>query len=99
MLSLRREVVGYGRPMGLRWLPTGLSNASNTWIPFMRTSSKYRNAGVGDACLMRQKEAPKGIDVVYDPVGGSAFQEALKVVNWGAQILIIGFASGSIPKV
>lgn len=46
-----------------------------------------------------QKEAPKGIDVVYDPVGGSAFQEALKVVNWGAQILIIGFASGSIPKV
>ncbi|KAK9915971.1 hypothetical protein WJX75_006753 [Coccomyxa subellipsoidea] len=46
-----------------------------------------------------KKEAPKGIDVVYDPVGGSAFQEALKVAKWGAQILIIGFASGTIPKV
>lgn len=46
-----------------------------------------------------QKEAPKGVDVIYDPVGGSSFQEALKVAKWGAQILFIGFASGSIPKV
>ena len=46
-----------------------------------------------------QKVAPKGVDVVYDPVGGKSFEEALKVVKWGAQILIIGFASGDIPKV
>ena len=46
-----------------------------------------------------QKVAPKGVDVVYDPVGGKSFEEALKVVKWGAQILIIGFASGGIPKV
>ncbi len=50
------------------------------------------------ACAL-QKVAPKGVDVVYDPVGGKSFEEALKVVKWGAQILIIGFASGSIPKV
>lgn len=43
--------------------------------------------------------APKGVDVVYDPVGGKSFEEALKNVKWGAQILIIGFASGGIPKV
>ena len=46
-----------------------------------------------------QKVAPQGVDVLYDPVGGEPFQEALKTVNWGAQILIIGFASGTIPKV
>ena len=49
-------------------------------------------------CCM-QEAAPQGVDVVYDPVGGVPFQEALKAVNWGAQILIIGFASGTIPKV
>ena len=49
--------------------------------------------------LPLQKLAPKGVDVVYDPVGGKSFEEALKVVKWGAQILIIGFASGDIPKV
>lgn len=43
--------------------------------------------------------APKGVDVVFDPVGGSALFEALKCVTWGAQYLVIGFASGDIPKV
>ncbi|GLC40695.1 hypothetical protein PLESTB_000031800 [Pleodorina starrii] len=43
--------------------------------------------------------APKGVDVVFDPVGGSALFEALKAVGWGAQYLVIGFASGDIPKV
>lgn len=40
-----------------------------------------------------------GIDVLFDPVGGLPFTEALKTLKWGGQIAIIGFASGSIPKV
>ena len=40
-----------------------------------------------------------GIDVVFDPVGGFPFTEALKTLKWGGQIAIIGFASGTIPKV
>jgi hypothetical protein len=36
---------------------------------------------------------------VFDPVGGAALFEALKAVAWGAQYLVIGFASGDIPKV
>lgn len=39
----------------------------------------------------------KGIDVLYDPVGGKLTKQALKLLNWGAQILVIGFASGDIP--
>lgn len=41
----------------------------------------------------------KGIDVLYDPVGGKLAKEALKLLNWGAQILVIGFASGEIPVI
>lgn len=40
-----------------------------------------------------------GIDIVFDPVGGALFNESLKCVNWGAQILVIGFASGHVPKI
>ncbi|MEW5301471.1 MAG: hypothetical protein WDW36_004330 [Sanguina aurantia] len=50
------------------------------------------------ASLIKQA-APKGVNVVYDPVGGSQFQDALKSVAWGAHYLVIGFASGGIPKV
>jgi NADPH2:quinone reductase len=41
----------------------------------------------------------KGADVVYDPVGGDAFDEALRAVNWEAWMLVIGFAGGRIQSV
>ncbi|KAH9767636.1 PKS ER domain-containing protein [Citrus sinensis] len=41
----------------------------------------------------------KGVDVLYDPVGGKLTKESLKLLNWGAQILVIGFASGEIPVI
>ncbi|KAK8552631.1 hypothetical protein V6N12_041215 [Hibiscus sabdariffa] len=41
----------------------------------------------------------KGVDVLYDPVGGKLTKEAMKLLNWGAQILVIGFASGEIPVI
>ncbi|KAH7421903.1 hypothetical protein KP509_13G080600 [Ceratopteris richardii] len=41
----------------------------------------------------------KGVDVLYDPVGGKLFKDSLKVLNWGAHVLIIGFTSGDIPSI
>ena len=41
----------------------------------------------------------KGVDVVYDPVGGDMFEAALRSTAWGGRVLVIGFASGEIPKV
>ena len=38
-----------------------------------------------------------GVDVVYDSVG--KVEESLRVVGWGARILVIGFAGGKIEKV
>jgi len=41
----------------------------------------------------------KGVDVVYDPVGGDIFEAALRSTAWGGRVLVVGFASGDIPKV
>jgi NADPH2:quinone reductase len=40
-----------------------------------------------------------GVDVVYDPVGGELFDQALKCTNWGGRLLIVGFAGGSVPQI
>ena len=40
-----------------------------------------------------------GIDIVYDPVGGSSFLTALSCCKPEARYLIIGFASGNIPQI
>jgi NADPH2:quinone reductase len=41
----------------------------------------------------------RGVDVVYDPVGGDLAEPALRSTAWGGRYLVIGFASGSIPAV
>jgi len=38
----------------------------------------------------------RGVDVVYDPVGGDLFDAARRVVAWEGRLLVIGFAGGRI---
>ena len=40
----------------------------------------------------------RGVDVVYDPVGGDAFDRSTKILAWEARLLVVGFASGRIPE-
>lgn len=40
-----------------------------------------------------------GVDVVFDPVGGPAFDAALRATNPEGRLLTIGFASGSVPQI
>ena len=39
-----------------------------------------------------------GADVIYDAVGGDAFDQSLRCINWYGRLLVIGFASGRIPE-
>lgn len=41
----------------------------------------------------------RGVDVVYDPVGGDLTEAALRATAWRGRYLVIGFASGDIPKI
>ena len=41
----------------------------------------------------------QGVDVVYDPVGGDLFEQALRSLAWNGRHLVIGFAAGRIPQV
>jgi len=57
----------------------------------------YKEESIRDR--VRALTAGKGADVVYDPVGGDAFDQALRAVNWEARMLVIGFAAGRIQAV
>ena len=41
----------------------------------------------------------KGVDVVYDAVGGHYAEPALRSMAWGGRYLVVGFAAGDIPKI
>ena len=36
----------------------------------------------------------RGVDVVFDPVGGAIFEESLRCIAYGARLLVIGFTGG-----
>ncbi|MEL7543192.1 MAG: NADPH:quinone oxidoreductase family protein, partial [Pseudomonadota bacterium] len=41
----------------------------------------------------------KGVDVVYDCVGGPYAEPAVRAMAWGGRFLVIGFAAGDVPKI
>ncbi len=47
---------------------------------------------------VRELTGGKGVDVVVDPVGGELADQALRAMGWHGRYLVIGFASGDIPK-
>jgi len=47
---------------------------------------------------LRKLTGGRGIDVVYDPVGGAYTEAALRAIAWQGRFLVIGFAAGDIPK-
>jgi NADPH2:quinone reductase len=40
----------------------------------------------------------QGADVIYDPVGGDLFDQAIRSIAWNGRLLVVGFASGRIPE-
>lgn len=55
------------------------------------------DSGTGD--IRAEVKALGGADVVYDAVGGTGFDAALRATNPEGRILCIGFASGTVPQV
>jgi NADPH2:quinone reductase len=41
----------------------------------------------------------RGVDVIYDPVGGKHAEPALRSMAWKGRYLVVGFAAGEIPKI
>ena len=57
----------------------------------------YAREDLRDA--LRKAGGARGIDVVYDPVGGPHAEPALRSLGWEGRYLVIGFAAGNIPKI
>lgn len=57
----------------------------------------YSETSVKDA--VKELTGGKGVDVVYDPVGGDFSEQAIRSMAWKGRFLVIGFAAGPIPKI
>ena len=57
----------------------------------------YEDGGVDLKTAVREATGG-GADVVFDPIGGSKAEAALRALRWNGRYIVIGFASGEIPR-
>jgi NADPH2:quinone reductase len=48
---------------------------------------------------LKRLSGGEGVDIVFDPVGGSYAEAAVRSLAWKGRFLVIGFAAGEIPKI
>ena len=89
--------VDLARAMGARVIACASSDEK---LEFARQGGaddciNYTNGSLRDA--VRELTDGKGVDVVYDAVGGELAVQALRSLAWHGRFLVIGFASGEIP--
>jgi NADPH2:quinone reductase len=48
--------------------------------------------------VVKEVTGGRGADVVYDSVGGDAYARSTKCIAFEGRILVVGFASGQIPR-
>ncbi|CAE7732013.1 unnamed protein product, partial [Symbiodinium pilosum] len=51
------------------------------------------------ATALKAQTNGRGVDVVFDTIGGEVFDESLRGTAWGARVLVVGFASGKHPSI
>jgi NADPH2:quinone reductase len=48
---------------------------------------------------VKELTAGRGLDAVFDPVGGPYTEPAFRSLTWGGRLIVVGFAAGTIPKI
>ena len=89
--------VEIGKAMGARVI-AGASSDEKLAFTRRYGAAETINTANDDMRARLKEIAPKGVDVVYDPVGGPLTEAALRSLAWKGRLLVIGFASGEIPR-
>ncbi|PPQ39179.1 NADPH2:quinone reductase [Rhodoblastus acidophilus] len=48
---------------------------------------------------LKRMTGGRGVDCVYDAIGGEFSEKALRAIAWNGRFLVVGFAAGDIPKI
>ena len=78
---------------------TKMSNEKADYVKSLGADEIVRYDQVDLKETVKELTDGKGVDIVIDPVGGEATEQALRATAFNGRLLVIGFANGSIPKI
>jgi len=88
-----------GKAVGARVLATAGSEEKRAFSRAMGADETLDYAAEGWHERVKELTGGRGVDVVYDPVGGDVFHFSTKCIAPEGRLLVIGFASGRIPEI
>jgi NADPH:quinone reductase len=90
--------VEIGKAMGARVIACASSDDKLAFARGYGATDTINYATEDFRARLKALTGGKGVDVVYDPVGGPLTELALRSLAWKGRLLVIGFASGEIPR-
>jgi NADPH2:quinone reductase len=90
--------VEIGKAMGARVIACASSDDKLAFARRYGAAETINYAAEDFRARLKELAGGDGVDVVYDPVGGALTESALRSLAWKGRLLVIGFASGEIPK-
>ncbi len=91
--------VQIGKAMGARVIAAASSDAKLQVCRESGADEVINYASEDLRTRIKALTAGKGVDVIYDPVGGPYSEPALRDMAWNGRFLVVGFAAGDIPKI
>ena len=101
-------VLGAGSGLGLAAVDLAHSMGLRVLAAASSTEKRAAAAAMGadvvidstneDVKERARAESDAGVDLVYDPVGGALGESCLRALGDDGQFLVLGFASGAIPR-
>jgi NADPH2:quinone reductase len=89
--------VDVGRALGMQVIAAA-SSADKRDMATSRGAIAVIDSSTEDVKARAREISGDGVDAVYDPVGGRLGEECLRSLRDNGQFIVIGFASGEIPK-
>jgi NADPH2:quinone reductase len=90
--------VEIGKLLGARVIACASSDEKLAFVRQHGADATINYAAEDLKAALRRHTGGAGPDVIYDPVGGSAAEPALRALAWAGRFLVIGFAAGEIPR-
>ena len=90
--------VELGKAMGARVIAAASTREKLDWASDLGADETidYSTEDLREA--IRTRTDGRGVDVVYDPVGGAFTEPAFRSTAWNGRLLVVGFAAGDIPS-
>ena len=91
--------VELGKALGARVIAAASTSEKLEWASELGADETidYSTEDLREA--IRARTGGRGVDVVYDPVGGAYTEAAFRSTAWNGRLLVIGFAAGDIPSI